>query len=154
VRALLQRVSEASVTVDGEVVGAIGRGLVVLLGVARSDDETRAGRLADKVAKLRVFDDDQGRMGRSLLDVGGEVASGERAPAILCVSQFTLYADVRKGLRPSFIEAAEPEAARALYERFCREVEAVGIRVETGSFGARMSLSLRNEGPVTLLLEV
>ena len=145
--------SEASVTVDGEVVGAIGCGLVVLLGVARSDDEARAARLADKVARLRVFDDDEGRMGRSLLDLRGEAPSGWGAPSILCVSQFTLYGDVRKGLRPSFTEAAEPEAARSLYERFCRELEALGVRVETGRFGARMSLSLRNEGPVTLLLE-
>ena len=152
-KALLQRVSEASVTVDGEVVGAIGCGLVVLLGVARSDDEARAGRLADKVARLRVFDDDEGKMGRSLLDFGSASSDGE-APAILCVSQFTLYGDVRKGLRPSFTEAAEPESARSLYERFCRDLEAIGIRVETGRFGARMSLSLRNEGPVTLLLEV
>ena len=153
-KALLQRVSEASVTVDGEVVGAIGPGLVVLLGVARSDDEARASRLADKVARLRVFDDDEGRMGRSLLEVGGETASGWGVPSILCVSQFTLYADVRKGLRPSFDEAADPETARSLYERFCRELEALGVRVETGRFGARMSLSLRNEGPVTLLLEL
>jgi D-tyrosyl-tRNA(Tyr) deacylase len=154
VKALLQRVSEASVTVDGEVVGAIGCGLVVLLGVARSDDEARAGRLADKVARLRVFDDDEGRMGRSLLDVRSGASPGGEEPSILCVSQFTLYGDVRKGLRPSFTEAAEPEAARSLYELFCRDLEALGIRVETGIFGARMSLSLKNEGPVTLLLEV
>jgi D-aminoacyl-tRNA deacylase len=148
VRALLQRVSEASVAVDGEIVGRIGTGLVVLLGVAHSDDEARAARLADKVSRLRVFDDEQGRMGRSLLDLEGAT------PAVLCVSQFTLYGDTRKGLRPSFTEAAEPEAANFLYERFCLELAERGVHVETGSFGARMSLALRNEGPVTLLLEV
>jgi D-aminoacyl-tRNA deacylase len=153
VRALLQRVSQASVTVDGEIVGAIGAGLVVLLGIARSDDPARAGRLADKVARLRVFDDEHGRMGRSLLELRGD-ARGEDPSSVLCVSQFTLYGDTRKGLRPSFTEAAEPEEARDLYERFCRELEARGIHVETGSFGARMSLSLRNEGPVTLLVEL
>lgn len=138
--------SEASVEVGGEIVGRIGPGLVVLLGVAHSDDDERAARLADKVARLRIFDDGEGRMGRSLLDLDGGAA--------LCVSQFTLYGDTRRGLRPSFTDAAEPETANRLYELFCRELAEKGVRVETGRFGARMSLALRNEGPVTLLLEL
>jgi D-tyrosyl-tRNA(Tyr) deacylase len=146
-RALVQRVSQASVSVDGELVGEIGPGLVVLVGVGRLDgtDETR--RLAEKVAALRVFDDDEGRMGRSLLDLGDRTAA-------LCISQFTLYGDVRRGLRPSFTDAAEPDLARQLYEQFCAELAGCGVRVETGRFGARMSVSLTNEGPVTLLVEV
>jgi D-tyrosyl-tRNA(Tyr) deacylase len=143
-RALVQRVSDAAVTIDGAVVGSIGEGLVVLLGVGRDDGPQQVAKLADKVARLRVFDGDAGRMDRSLADVGG---------AALCVSQFTLYGDTRKGLRPSFTDAAEPERAEALYEAFCEALRALGIPVETGRFGARMSVSLRNEGPVTLLLE-
>jgi D-tyrosyl-tRNA(Tyr) deacylase len=146
-RALVQRVSQASVTVDDEVVGQIGPGLVVLLGVAQSDGQDNVRRLAEKVAALRVFDDDDGRMGRSLLDLG------EQAGA-LCISQFTLYGDVRRGLRPSFTEAAEPSRAEELYERFCRNLAELGVSVETGRFGARMSVDLTNEGPVTLLVEV
>jgi D-tyrosyl-tRNA(Tyr) deacylase len=146
-RALVQRVSQASVTVDDEVVGQIGPGLVVLLGVAQSDGQDNARRLAEKVAALRVFDDDDGRMGRSLLDLG------EQAGA-LCISQFTLYGDVRRGLRPSFTEAAEPSRAEELYEWFCRNLSERGVPVETGRFGARMSVGLTNEGPVTLLVEV
>jgi D-tyrosyl-tRNA(Tyr) deacylase len=146
-RALVQRVSQASVSVDGEVVGQIGLGLLVLVGVAQSDGEAAACRLAEKVAALRVFDDDAGRMGRSLLDLG-------EPGGALCVSQFTLYGDVRRGLRPSFTEAAEPPVAEALYERFCRCLSEQGIRVETGRFGARMSVDLTNEGPVTLLVEI
>ena len=136
--------SSASVSVDGEVLGRIGTGLVVLLGVAEGDEEDQAGKLAEKISRLRVFDDDEGRMGRSLLDVGG---------AALCVSQFTLYGDTRRGLRPSFTEAAEPERAERLYEVFCERLRACGVPVETGSFGARMVVGLENEGPVTLLLE-
>jgi D-aminoacyl-tRNA deacylase len=147
VRALVQRVSEASVTVDGQLVGSIGLGLAVLLGVGREDTEREVGRLADKLARLRVFDDAQGLMNVSLADLG------ERAAA-LCVSQFTLYGDVRRGLRPSFTEAAEPERAERLYEAFCDELRARGTRVESGRFGARMTVRLANEGPVTLLLEV
>lgn len=146
-RALLQRVSRASVSVDGEVVGEIGPGLVVLLGVSHDDADAEVRRLADKVAALRVFDDEAGRMGRSLLDLGEDVAA-------LCISQFTLYGDVRRGLRPSFTEAAEPAPAERLYESFCAELSERGVRVETGKFGARMSVSLTNEGPVTLLVEV
>jgi D-aminoacyl-tRNA deacylase len=135
------------VSIDGEVVGEIGPGLVVLVGVARSDGEDNLRRLAEKVAALRVFDDTEGRMGRSLLDLGERVGA-------LCISQFTLYGDVRRGLRPSFTEAAEPSLAQDLYERFCRRLSELGIRVETGRFGARMSVGLTNEGPVTLLIEV
>ena len=143
-RALIQRVSSAGVSVDGERVGEIGAGLVVLLGVGQGDGEAEAVRLADKVARLRVFDGDDGRMDRSLIDIGG---------AALCVSQFTLYGDTRRGLRPSFTDAAEPARAEQLYERFCTALEARGVRVQKGRFGARMSVDLTNEGPVTLLLE-
>jgi D-tyrosyl-tRNA(Tyr) deacylase len=146
-RALVQRVSQASVTVEGEVVGEIGTGLVVLLGVARSDEPDNARRLAEKVAALRVFDDGEGRMGRSLLDLGDQGGA-------LCVSQFTLYGDVRRGLRPSFTDAAEPQVAEELYEQFCRYLAEQGVRVEQGRFGARMSVGLTNEGPVTLLVEL
>ena len=124
--------------------GEIGAGLLVLLGVGRGDGEAQAARLADKVAKLRVFDGDSGRMHRSLLDVGG---------AALCISQFTLYGDVRRGLRPSFTDAAEPADGERLYEQFCRDLEGSGVPVSKGRFGARMSVQLVNEGPVTLLLE-
>jgi D-tyrosyl-tRNA(Tyr) deacylase len=147
VRALVQRVSQAFVTVDDEVVGQIGPGLVVLLGVAQSDGQDNARRLAEKVAALRVFDDDDGRMGYSLLDLGEQAG-------VLCISQFTLYGDVRRGLRPSFTEAAEPPAAEELYDQFCRDLSEQGIRVERGRFGARMSVGLTNEGPVTLLVEL
>jgi D-tyrosyl-tRNA(Tyr) deacylase len=147
VKALLQRVSEASVSVDGELVGSIGLGLVVLVGIGRQDGEAVGARLADKLVRLRVFDDEQGRMNVSLADLG------DRA-AILCISQFTLYGSVRRGLRPSFTDAAEPDRAEGLYEAFCRELRARGIRVESGRFGARMSVRLTNEGPVTLLVEI
>jgi D-tyrosyl-tRNA(Tyr) deacylase len=144
-RALIQRVSEAAVSVDGAVLSRIGPGLVVLVGVGQGDGEEQAGRLAAKVANLRVFEDAQGRMNRSLLDAGG---------AALCVSQFTLYGDTRRGLRPSFTGAAEPEAAERLYEEFCAAMRTQGVRVETGRFGARMAVSLTNDGPVTLLVEM
>jgi D-tyrosyl-tRNA(Tyr) deacylase len=147
-KALIQRVSSASVTVDGEVVGEIADGLVVLLGVGEGDGSEEACKLAEKLSRLRVFDKESGdggsRMDRSLLDLGA---------AALCVSQFTLYGDTRRGLRPSFTAAAEPEPAERLYEEFCRELEARGVRVERGRFGARMSVALVNEGPVTLMLE-
>jgi D-aminoacyl-tRNA deacylase len=144
VKALLQRVSSASVSVDDEVVGSIGTGLLVLLGVRSSDGEAEADRLADKVSKLRVFESAEKPMDRSLLDVGG---------AALCVSQFTLYGDTRRGLRPSFTEAAEPAAAERLYDLFCERLRRRGVPVETGRFAARMAVELTNEGPVTLLLE-
>ena len=143
-RALIQRVSSASVSADGEVLGRIGTGLLVLLGVGQADEDAHADRLADKVAALRVFEGEQGRMDRSLLDVGG---------AALCVSQFTLYGDTRRGLRPSFTEAAEPAAAERLYDLFCERLRGRGVPVETGRFAARMAVELTNEGPVTLLLE-
>jgi D-tyrosyl-tRNA(Tyr) deacylase len=146
-KALVQRVSEASVSVDGEVVGSIGLGLVVLLGVGRSDRSSQATRLAEKIAGLRVFDGEGGRMDRSLLDLGAGAGA-------LCISQFTLYGDVRRGLRPSFTEAAEPALAEQLYEQFCDQLAGCGVHVERGRFGARMSVALRNEGPVTLLVEI
>jgi D-aminoacyl-tRNA deacylase len=143
VRAVVQRVSEARVRVDGQTVGEIGAGLCVLLGVARDDREEPAVRLAGRVARLRVFPDEDGRFDRSLLDVGG---------AALVVSQFTLIADTAKGNRPSFTEAAPPELAEPLYERFCTELRGLGVPVETGVFGARMALELVNDGPVTIVL--
>ena len=131
-------------SVDGETVGEIGAGLVVLLGVGRGDSDAQAAKLAEKVARLRVFDGEDGRMDRSLMDTGG---------GTLCVSQFTLYGDTRRGLRPSFTAAAEPAEGERLYDRFCRELQDRGVPVAKGVFGARMSVGLVNEGPVTLLLE-
>jgi D-tyrosyl-tRNA(Tyr) deacylase len=142
-RAVCQRVSRAEVRVGSEVIGRIGRGLVVLLGVARDDTGDDAARLAAKVARLRIFPDDAGRFDRSLLDVGG---------AALVVSQFTLIADTRKGSRPSFAEAAPPEHAAPIYERFCTALAELGVAVERGSFGARMAVELVNDGPVTIVL--
>jgi D-tyrosyl-tRNA(Tyr) deacylase len=141
---VVQRVSEASVTVDGDVVASIRAGLVVLLGVADVDTPEDAERLAGKIARLRVFADEGGRFDRSLLDLGGEA---------LVVSQFTLIADTRKGNRPSFTEAAPPEVAEPLYERFCDELRELGVGVGTGVFGTRMRLALVNDGPVTIVLE-
>jgi D-tyrosyl-tRNA(Tyr) deacylase len=137
-RALVQRVSEAAVEVDGERVAAIGPGMLVLLGVSREDREAEADRLADKVRALRIFDDGEGRMNDAL---------GERE--VLCVSQFTLYGDARKGNRPSYVAAAPGEIAEPLYERFCERLGAA-----RGVFGAQMAVSLVNDGPVTLLVEV
>jgi D-aminoacyl-tRNA deacylase len=142
-RAVCQRVSEARVRVDGVVVGEIGTGLCVLLGVARGDSPEEAERLAAKIARLRVFPDVEGRFDRSLVDVGG---------AALVVSQFTLLADTAKGNRPSFTEAAPPEEAEPLYERFCASLGEGGIPVEQGVFGAKMAVELVNDGPVTILL--
>ncbi|MGE5636492.1 MAG: D-aminoacyl-tRNA deacylase [Nocardioidaceae bacterium] len=138
-RAVVQRVSSASVSVGEEEVAAIGRGLLILLGVRRGDGEPEADRLASKLLALRVFEDEHGRMNRSVGDVGGE---------LLCVSQFTLYGDARRGNRPSFVEAAPPEEAEPLYERVLGALGAEG-----GRFGARMAVALVNDGPVTLLLE-
>ena len=145
-RAVVQRVSEGRVLVDGEVVGEIGAGLCVLLGVAREDTGEQADRLAQRVASLRIFENDEGRFDRSLTDAGG---------AALVVSQFTLIADSRrqKGTRPDFSHAARPEVAQPLYERFCGELRALGVHVETGRFGARMAVELVNDGPVTIVLE-
>lgn len=138
-RALVQRVSQASVTVDGEQVAAIGPGLLVLLGVRRGDGEVEADRIAVKLLALRIFEDDGGKMNLSVGDVGGE---------LLCVSQFTLYGDSRRGNRPSFVDAAPPEQAEPLYERVREAVGAQG-----GVFGARMTVELVNDGPVTLIVE-
>ena len=143
-RAVCQRVIRAQVAVGGEPVGAIERGLVVLLGVARGDDAAIAERLAGKVARLRIFEDDDGKFARSLLDVGG---------AALVVSQFTLIADTSKGNRPSFTDAAAPEQAEQLYDHFCAALNREGARVERGVFGARMAVELVNDGPVTIVLE-
>src|SRR5713226_6570165 len=140
-RALLQRVSHASVTVDGKVVGQIGQGLLVLLGVGQGDSEVQVKTLADKIVHLRIFGDDEGKMNRSLLDVGGQA---------LVVSQFTLYADVRKGRRPSFTDAAPPTVAEPLFEHFKDTLASYGVKVASGVFGASMEIDLRNEGPVTL----
>jgi D-tyrosyl-tRNA(Tyr) deacylase len=148
-RALVQRVSKASVTVDGARVGAIGTGLVVLLGVGREDGRAQATKLAEKTARLRVFEGEGGRMDRSLLDIGAESTDA----GALCISQFTLYGDTRRGLRPSFTGAAEAAIAEQLFEAYCAELRALGVHVETGRFGAMMSVALTNEGPVTLLLE-
>jgi D-tyrosyl-tRNA(Tyr) deacylase len=145
VRAVCQRVSSARVTVGGEVKGAIGRGLVVLLGVAVGDAGDEAERLARKVAQLRVFADEDGKFDRSLLDVGG---------AALVVSQFTLLADTRKGNRPSFTNAAPPEVAAPLVDAFGARLRELGVRVESGVFGASMAVELVNDGPVTVILDV
>lgn len=143
-RACVQRVRTASVTVDGNIVGQIDHGLVVLLGVAQGDTEQDAKQLADKIVKLRIFEDDQDKMNRSLVDTGG---------SMLVVSQFTLLGDCRKGRRPSFVAAATPELAEQLYEFFVAEVAGQGIGVETGQFRTMMDVSLINSGPVTLLLD-
>ncbi len=143
-RAVVQRVSHARVVVEGQVTGEIAAGLVVLLGVGRGDAEESAAYLAEKIAHLRIFDDDQGKMNRSLLETRG---------AALVVSQFTLYGDVRKGRRPSFDQATPPAEASRLYEEFVRSLRGLGVRVETGVFQARMDLELTNDGPVTILLD-
>jgi len=143
-RMVVQRVSEASVRVEGEVVGSIGRGLLVLLGVARGDTESDAEFLAEKTASLRIFPDQDGKMNRSVTEAGGSV---------LVVSQFTLYGDVRKGRRPSFDQAAPPETAKQLYERFVQMLRSRGLHVETGVFQAMMQVHLVNDGPVTILCD-
>lgn len=143
-RVVLQRVSRARVTVDDAETGAIGPGLLVLFGVRQGDSADSAVHLAEKLVALRIFNDDEGKMNRSLQDVGG---------AMLIVSQFTLYGDARKGRRPSFIAAAPPEIAIPLYETFIDAVKALGVRVATGRFGATMAVELVNDGPVTLILD-
>ena len=143
-RAVIQRVEQASVSVEGEIRGQIGAGFLVLIGVEEGDGDADFKYIADKVPNLRVFEDEQGKMNRSLLDVGGE---------LLAVSQFTLLGDARGGRRPSFITAARPETADPMYERLVADWRARGIRVETGVFGAHMKVSLINDGPVTILLD-
>ena len=142
-RIVVQRVTRASVTVDGEVVGAIAQGLLVLLGIATDDTAEEVDRLAGKVARLRIFEASDGKFDRAVLDVGGE---------ILVVSQFTLLADTAKGNRPGFSDAARPEVAKPLVERFCAALSGHGVSVATGVFGARMSVELMNDGPVTIVL--
>jgi D-tyrosyl-tRNA(Tyr) deacylase len=143
-RACIQRVSRASVTIDGQVVGSIGRGVLVLLGVGQGDGEQDARHLADRICALRIFEDDEGKMNRSLEDIGG---------AMLVVSQFTLFGDCRKGRRPSFTRAAPPDLAERLYDVFVAAVDTRGIQVATGRFRAYMDVALVNDGPVTLLMD-
>ncbi|MGC2193511.1 MAG: D-aminoacyl-tRNA deacylase [Terriglobales bacterium] len=143
-RAVIQRVSRAKVTVAGEITGEIGPGLLILLGVGQHDREASAEYLAEKAVGLRIFEDDAGKMNRSVADIGG---------AVLVVSQFTLYGDVRKGKRPSFDEAAPPQTARGLYEHFVSRIRAAGLRCATGRFQEMMAVELVNDGPVTILLD-
>lgn len=143
-RAVVQRVSEASVSVDGQVIGAIGRGLLVLLGVTHSDGPAEAASLARKIAGLRIFEDAAGKFNLALADVGG---------ALLVVSQFTLYGDARRGRRPSFTDAARPEQAEPLIDQFIQALRGEGLPVQTGAFGAIMAVYLVNDGPVTLWLD-
>jgi D-tyrosyl-tRNA(Tyr) deacylase len=144
VRVILQRVKEASVTVDGRVIGKIGPGLLVLLGVGKGDDERDVDFMVDKVSTLRIFEDQAGKMNRSLL---------ETSKALLAVSQFTLFADTKKGRRPSFTDAMPPEEAKRLYSLFCARCRALGLDVQEGLFGAHMDVALVNDGPVTLSLD-
>lgn len=143
-RAVVQRTTEASVTIDNMVSGAIGPGLVVLLGIQPGDGAKEIRWMAEKIATLRIFEDDAGKMNRSLVDTGGEM---------LIVSQFTLYGDCRKGRRPGYSSAAPPEIAEPLYEQFIQEIQGMGIGTGTGIFGANMQVSLTNDGPVTLLID-
>ncbi|MCY9184690.1 D-aminoacyl-tRNA deacylase [Bacillus halotolerans] len=141
---VVQRVTEASVTVDGDVIGQIGQGIMVLVGITHDDTEEDAAYLADKVVNLRIFDDSDGKMNLSILDTGGEVLS---------VSQFTLYGDTRKGRRPNYMNAAKPDKALGLYEKWNDLLREKGIKVETGKFGAMMDVKLTNSGPVTLIMD-
>ncbi len=144
-KALVQRVERAQVTVDGEVVGRIGAGLCVLVGVTHDDTAAHAEKMANKLMKLRIFDDDEGKMNRSVADIGG---------AVLVVSQFTLYGDATKGNRPSYVEAARPEQAEPLVDDVVSHLRALGVKVETGRFRAMMKVELVNDGPVTIALEL
>ena len=143
-RIIVQRSKEASVTVEEKIIGKIDHGFVLLVGITHEDREEDAAYLADKIVHLRVFEDENGKMNRSLLDVGG---------SILSVSQFTLYGDCRKGRRPNFMAAAKPEYALSIYQHFNEQLKQKGVHVETGEFGAMMNVSLNNDGPVTLILE-
>ena len=144
-RALIQRVTEASVAVDGAVIGEIGQGLLILICAMDGDDAAKGKALAAKISKLRIFKDDDGKMNRSLVDIGGQA---------LIVSQFTLAADTSRGNRPGFSAAAKPDEGRALYESFVADINALGITTATGSFGADMAVSLTNDGPVTIWMDV
>ena len=143
-RALLQRVTSASVTVDGQIIGEIGHGLLVLLGIGRGDGEAQIKTMSDKIVHLRIFGDEEGKMNRSLLDTGGQA---------LVVSQFTLYADARKGRRPGYTDAAPPALAEPLVERFKEALDSYGVKVAGGVFGAYMQVELLNDGPVTIWLD-
>jgi len=143
-RALLQRVSKASVTVEGQAISSIGKGLLILLGVGHGDGEEQVTFLVEKIANLRIFEDEQGKTNLSILDVKGET---------IVVSQFTLYADTRKGRRPSFIDAALPEVAEPLVDRFAELLRGHGVPTQTGKFGAHMEVEIHNDGPVTIWLE-
>ena len=143
-RLLVQRVKRASVTVEGDCVGKIEGGFLILVGVAPEDDEAICTKMAQKVVAMRVFEDADGKMNKSVTDIGG---------SLLAVSQFTLYADCRKGNRPSFTGACEPQKANRLYEYFCKKAEALGVKVERGVFGADMQVELINDGPVTIMLD-
>jgi len=143
-RAVVQRVASSSVKVENEVVGSVGKGLMVLLGVTHDDCEEDVKYLAEKISNLRIFEDENEKMNLSLLDVKGE---------LLAISQFTLYGDCRKGRRPNFTDAAKPDIANRLYELFIKELEGMGIHVQTGSFGAHMMVDILNDGPVTMLLD-
>lgn len=143
-RGVLQRVKNASVTVDGELISSIEKGILILIGVTDTDTEADASYIAEKTVNARIFEDSEGKMNLSLLDVGGEV---------LAVSQFTLYGDVRKGRRPSFVRAAKGEISEPLYELTCKKMEEMGVKVKKGIFGADMKVELLNDGPVTILLE-
>jgi D-aminoacyl-tRNA deacylase len=144
VRLLLQRATRAQVSVDGEIVGSIGNGLVILVGVGHGDTAETAATLAGKAVDLRIFRDHDGKTNRSLIDLGGE---------ILAISQFTLFADTRKGRRPSFLDAAAPDVGNELYEKFCAAVEVRGVKVARGIFGAEMQVELVNDGPMTIWLD-
>ncbi|QIB26531.1 D-aminoacyl-tRNA deacylase [Caloranaerobacter azorensis] len=143
-RAVVQRVTKASVSIEGVVVGSINKGLLVLLGVGQDDNEKDLDYLCDKIANLRIFEDENGKMNKSLVDINGE---------LLVVSQFTLYGDVRKGRRPNFMNAAEPKKAESMYLEFVNRTREKGIKVETGRFGEHMHVELINDGPVTILLD-
>jgi len=143
-RVILQRVNRGSVTVDGQTIAEIGRGLVVLLGIGPEDGEEQINYLVKKIANLRIFEDEQGKINRSVLDVGG---------AVIVVSQFTLYADTRKGRRPSFTDAAPPDIANPLVDRFAEKLADLGVPTQTGDFGAHMQVEIHNDGPVTIWLE-
>ncbi|MBU1182563.1 MAG: D-tyrosyl-tRNA(Tyr) deacylase [Proteobacteria bacterium] len=143
-RAVVQRVKESSLSVDGKIIGKIGAGLLVLIGIAKKDTISDIDFIADKILNLRIFEDENKKMNMSVLDIGGE---------ILVVSQFTLLGDCRKGRRPSFIDAAEPEKANELYEKFVEKIRGRGVKVKTGIFRAMMDVSLVNDGPVTLIVE-